>query len=62
MDFKHKMLVQELKKFLVEVMIEALDRVREEKKGTDDEAVLEGKKYRLLSIKDAADIYGFKRQ
>jgi predicted DNA-binding transcriptional regulator AlpA len=59
---KFKMLEQELKKFLVEVMIEALDRVREDKKGTDDEAVLEGKKYRLLSIKDAADTYGFKRQ
>jgi excisionase family DNA binding protein len=56
------MLQEELKKFFVEVVIEALDRVREEKKGTEDEARLSGQSHRLLSIKEAAEVYGFKRQ
>lgn len=36
------MFEEELKKFLVEVVVEALDRVREEKKGIEDEARLNG--------------------
>ena len=56
------MFEEELKKFLVEVVVDALDRVQEEKKGTEVEARLSGQNHRLISIKDAAEVYGFKRQ
>ena len=55
------MLEQELKKFLVEVVMEALDRVKDKKEGTDEGAILSGKNHRLLTLKEAADSYGFKK-